>query len=212
MNKTALRLIPAVSLSLFATAALAHHPMGGETPDSFIDGLLSGLGHPVIGTDHLAFVIAVGLLAALARAPLWAPVLFVAGTLAGCLLALTGFELAITEWLVLASVLILGGAVALGHNRVGPLELGGFALAGLFHGMAYAEAVIGAEMTPVLAYLIGFALIQTAIAVGAMLAVKALWQGERLRLNARLAGAVVVGIGLAFIIEGIEGLIFPGVA
>ena len=31
---------------------------------AFVEGLLSGLGHPVIGLDHLAAVIAVGCLAA----------------------------------------------------------------------------------------------------------------------------------------------------
>jgi urease accessory protein len=120
--------------------------------------------------------------------------------------------LAINEWLVLASLLILGGAVALGHNRFGPLEMGGFTLAGLFHGMAYAEAVIGAEMGPIVAYLLGFSLIQAAIAIGAMLLVKSLWQNEKLALNARLGGAVVTGIAIAFTIEGVEGLIFSGVA
>ena len=29
-----------------------------------LHGLLSGIGHPIIGFDHLAFVIAVGLIAA----------------------------------------------------------------------------------------------------------------------------------------------------
>ena len=46
------------------SAALAHHPLGGMTPTSFTEGFLSGIGHPVIGFDHLAFVIAVGLIAA----------------------------------------------------------------------------------------------------------------------------------------------------
>jgi urease accessory protein len=34
--------------------------MGGTAPLTFIDGLLSGLGHPVIGPDHLAFLLAIG--------------------------------------------------------------------------------------------------------------------------------------------------------
>jgi urease accessory protein len=31
-----------------ATPALAHHAMDGQTPSTFVQGLLSGLGHPVI--------------------------------------------------------------------------------------------------------------------------------------------------------------------
>src|SRR5215510_12231222 len=40
------------ALSLFATSAFAHHVMGGKTPSTFVEGLLSGVGHPVIGPDH----------------------------------------------------------------------------------------------------------------------------------------------------------------
>jgi urease accessory protein len=40
------------------------------------------------------------------------------------------------------------------------------ALAGLFHGYAYGEAVVGAGMDPIMAYLAGLCLIQMAIAVG----------------------------------------------
>ena len=40
---------------LSASPAAAHHPMGGTPPSTFVEGLLSGFGHPVIGPDHLAF-------------------------------------------------------------------------------------------------------------------------------------------------------------
>src|SRR5262245_65599030 len=55
----------AALIALFvADPALAHHAMDGATPTTFWHGLLSGLGHPVIGLDHLAAIIAVGCLAA----------------------------------------------------------------------------------------------------------------------------------------------------
>ena len=47
-----------------AGTAFAHHPLGGMIPQNFMQGFLSGIGHPVIGFDHLAFVVAVGLIAA----------------------------------------------------------------------------------------------------------------------------------------------------
>ncbi|HET9176699.1 MAG TPA: HupE/UreJ family protein, partial [Pseudolabrys sp.] len=43
-----------------ATNASAHHVMGGRMPATFMDGFLSGLGHPIIGIDHFAAVVAVG--------------------------------------------------------------------------------------------------------------------------------------------------------
>ena len=59
--------IVASALAVSATAALAlapsahaHHPMGGATPGNLFEGLASGLAHPVIGLDHLLFILAVG--------------------------------------------------------------------------------------------------------------------------------------------------------
>ena len=55
-------------LVLSVTPAFAHHVMGGRTPATFAEGILSGLGHPIIGVDHFAAVVAVGCLAAAHRA------------------------------------------------------------------------------------------------------------------------------------------------
>jgi urease accessory protein len=51
-----------VGAGLLANAgtASAHHLMGGKIPSSFAEGVASGLGHPIIGPDHLAFLIALG--------------------------------------------------------------------------------------------------------------------------------------------------------
>ena len=42
---------------VIAQPAWAHHPMGGTLPQTFLQGLLSGFGHPVIGVDHLAAIV-----------------------------------------------------------------------------------------------------------------------------------------------------------
>src|SRR6267378_3447944 len=56
----------AAGVAMLAPAeALAHHVMGGKVPVTFMQGLLSGLGHPIIGLDHFAAVVGVGILAAL---------------------------------------------------------------------------------------------------------------------------------------------------
>lgn len=214
MIRAASRLVAAAT-ALVATAvpAFAHHAMGGETPVSLLEGFVTGVAHPVIGLDHLAFTIAVGLLVALAGAPLYAPLLFVGGTLLGCLAFLSGIALPITEWLIVLSVVGLGIAVAAGHRRVRPLELGLFAVVGLFHGMAYANGIIGAEAAPLVAYLIGFAAVQAAIAMGVVLALRAVWgAGDKLAMPARLAGAAVAGIGFTFAFEAVESLLLPAIA
>ncbi|MGV3650421.1 MAG: HupE/UreJ family protein [Devosia sp.] len=212
MTKAASRLaLAAIGIFALSSPSFAHHAMGGETPTSLFEGLVTGMAHPVIGLDHLAFVVAVGLLAAVAGAPLFAPLLFVGGTLLGCAAFLSGISFAFTEWLIVLSVLALGLAIAAGHSKVRPAELGLFALAGLFHGMAYAEGIIGAEAAPLAAYLFGFAIVQAAIAIGIMLAFKALGTA-RTPLTARLAGAMVAGIGFTFAFEAVESLLLPAIA
>src|SRR6185437_11758768 len=68
MNRQLPRLALGLALSAFGSVpAFAHHVMGGRMPATFGEGILSGLGHPVIGLDHLAAVIAVGCLAAAHR-------------------------------------------------------------------------------------------------------------------------------------------------
>ena len=73
----------AVALLAAAEPAFAHHLMGGKIPATFGEGILSGLGHPVIGIDHLAAVVAVGCLAAAHRAGALLAVAFVVAMMCG---------------------------------------------------------------------------------------------------------------------------------
>jgi urease accessory protein len=192
---------------LAASPALAHHPMGGEPPQTLWHGLLSGLAHPVIGLDHLAFVVLAGLAAALAGRGLTGALAFVCATLLGTGVLLAGIELPLVELLIAASVVVLAALLLIGRDLSGPVALGGFALAGLFHGWAYGEAVVGAEPMPIVAYLIGFGIVQTAIAWGvARLATQALMRPEG-AMQAKITAAICLGIGFTFAFETVEGLI-----
>lgn len=213
MIKTGFAGLAAIGMLLLsATFALAHHPMGGALPQTFWHGLLSGIGHPVIGIDHLAFVIAAGIAAALAGPRVRLAAVFIAATVAGCLLtAAGGVTLPLTEVVIAASVLLVGGLLMAGTTVPVSVFTVLFAVAGLYHGSAYAGAIVGAEATPLLAYLIGFGLVQFAIMVAAG------WAAGRARahvdgaaLEPRLAGAVVAGVGLTFLVEHAERIMFPG--
>jgi urease accessory protein len=195
----ALRILAAAAaLAIPPGAALAHHPMGGAAPATAWEGLLSGVAHPVIGLDHLAFVIAAGLLAAGVASRggrIALPLLFLGTGAAGTLLHLAGIGLGPVEALVAASLLGAGGLLL--AKRTAPPPLGAlaalFAAAGLFHGHAFAEAVVGSQAGPVLAYLIGLAAIQAAIAFGAMGLAR---QFSRARVPLRRwAGAAACAVG-----------------
>lgn len=192
---------------LLATPALAHHPMGGAAPQTLWHGLLSGVAHPVIGLDHLAFVVLAGLAAALAGRGLSGALAFVAATLAGAGVHLAGVALPMAELVIAGSVIVLGALLLTGRDLSGTAALGGFAVAGLFHGWAYGAAVVGSEPMPVVAYLLGFGLVQAVIAAGvAWLTAQALMRPQG-AMQARLAAAVCLGIGLTFAVETVEGLL-----
>lgn len=192
---------------LAASPALAHHPMGGEAPQTIFHGLISGLAHPVIGLDHLAFIVLIGLAAAFASRSMTGPVAFIVATLAGTGVHLAGVTLPMAELVIMASVVILGALLVMGRQVSGPVALAGFAAAGIFHGWAYGEAVIGSTPMPVFAYLVGFGVIQFAIAAGvALFAGKMVQQGEG-PVKARLAAAVCMGVGLTFLFETVEHMI-----
>lgn len=192
---------------LLATPALAHHPLGGEAPQTLFHGLISGLAHPVIGLDHLAFVVLAGLAAAFAGRALSAPLAFIAATLLGTAVHLAGVALPLAELVIAASVVVLGALLVIGRQVAGPVALAGFALAGVFHGWGYGAAVIGATPMPIFAYLLGFGVIQLAIIMAvAQGAGKMLAQGQG-QIQARLAAAVCLGVGLAFMAETLEHMI-----
>ena len=202
----------AAAVAASSSLALAHHPIGGAMPDTLASGLLSGLGHPVIGLDHLAFIIGAGIAAALAGSRLLLPALFIAATVVGCLLvAAGGIGLPAAEYVIAASVAAIG-VMLMSGVRFGAAAFGAlFAIAGLFHGGAYAEAVIGAETTPLLAYLAGFAFVQFAIMATAAWATGMAAQAPgQVATHPRLAGAVVAGVGATFLVEHVEKLAFAG--
>ena len=203
LRRTAFLAIPAFLLTL--APASAHHLMDGETPSTFGEGLLSGLGHPVIGPDHLAFLIAVGIAVGAGGLSLALPLVFVAASALGVALHVGGFDLPGAELIVAASVILAG--VLLARGRALPLAAWAclFGVAGLAHGYAYGESIFGAEPTPLWAYLLGLVAIQSALTIG--IALMARRSGAQVSAIApRLAGAAIVGVGLMALI----GQLMPG--
>lgn len=198
------KILPTAALGMIGsiTPAFAHHPMGGATPSTFTEGLLSGIGHPIIGLDHLAFVIGVGLIALMLGRRFTAPLAFIGATLAGVAVHLAAISLPAVETVIALSVLLIGALVVSGAKLPLLASIALFATAGLFHGFAYGEAIFGAETTPLLAYLLGFAAIQYVIAIGVGYAVQGFADlTERALTNTRIAGGVVAGVGLVFVVE-----------
>lgn len=196
-----------------AAPAFAHHAMDGVLPATLEQGLISGLAHPVIGLDHLAFVAGVGLASAFLPYGVLLIGAFIVATLAGCGLHLLEANLPAAEIVIAASVLVVGVAIMSGRQLSAALALVLFALAGLFHGYAYGESIVGAEQTPLAAYLAGFATIQFAIAFVVMAIAKTVTaDAPAAPVQLRVAGGMIAGVGLTFLFENLQALILPGAA
>jgi urease accessory protein len=159
----------AAAIAALPLPASAHHFMDAGLPQTFAQGFLSGLAHPVIGLDHAAFIVGAGFFLALVERGRWGVLAMIGGSLLGAALHLLGIGLPWGEAGVALSVILVGGLV-MARRRIEISWLsGGLALAGVLHGHAYAETIFGAEATPLVAYLAGFSLVQLGIAVAALL-------------------------------------------
>jgi urease accessory protein len=188
-----------------APAALAHHVMGRELPGTAWHGLLSGLGHPIIGLDHLAFIVGVGLISHLAGRIVLLPALFVLGTAMGCFAHLQRLDLPSPELAIALTLAVAAGIVA-ARLRVPAMAAAIlFVAVGGLHGYAYGESIVGAEATPLAAYVVGFAAIQYTVAVASALALRrivaAAYLGEA--AATRLAGAAMALVAAGAIIGAV---------
>lgn len=190
----------ALVASVTPAVAWAHHGMDGKTPATLLDGLLSGLAHPVIGIDHLAMVLLIGAYCAATRQGLKPLVAFVSAGMLGCLVHAARWDLPQAEAGVGASLVLLGIAACAVVRPRRPLAIALLGLFGVLHGYAYGESIVGAEPTPLVAYLVGLSLVQCAVGALAWRAARPRNDGalDPTRLNVlRALGLAGAAIGAA---------------
>lgn len=189
----------AVLLAAGASSAHAHHVMDYATPATALEGLLSGLGHPVIGVDHLLFIAGAGVLAARLKRGYLLPLVFVVASVAVAGMRYLGVDVGLDELWIAGSLVVLGAIMFAAREPAGGVVAGLFLVTGALHGYALAEAIVGAERTPFVAYLAGLTLIQSAIALAAWwIATWLATHRPRVPIQ-RLVGAAVGAAGLVFI-------------
>lgn len=162
--KTVLRAI-LVSLLLAPATAFAHSGVPGHE-----HGFTNGFLHPLGGLDHLLAMVAVGLLAAhLGGRALWlVPLSFVTLMAAGGAIGFADIRVPYVEFLIAASVVVLGALVAFRANlplAAAMLIAGFFAI---FHGQAHG-AELPAGNSP-LSYAAGFLLATALLHLAGILA------------------------------------------
>ena len=185
---------------LLATAgtASAHHLMGGKIPSTFADGILSGLGHPIIGPDHLAFLVALGIAVGVGGLSFATPFLFLVAMACGVAAHVAAFSIPASEMIVALSVIVAGVLLALDRRIPASGWAAIFSIAGFFHGYAYGESIYGAETMPLAAYLVGLVAVQTVLVLAIALATRAVWKVSA--IGPRLVGAAICGVGLTVLV------------
>ena len=193
--------LAAAGLFVSAGTASAHHLMGWRTPSTFAEGILSGVGHLIIGPDHLAFLVALGIAVGGSRISLVNPFLFLVAMACGVVAHVAAVNIPAAESIVAVSVLVAGVLLALDRRIPAGWWLAIFAVAGFFHGYAYGESIYGAEPAPLIAYLVGLVAVQTALAVGVAFAARSVWTASG--IAPRLVGAAISGVGFAVLVAQI---------
>ena len=175
--------------------ALAHHPfaMGDSSELNTIQGFVSGVGHPLLGPDHLLFLIAIGFVG-LTKPLRWVmPLLTVGlvGSMASQFISLPSSLEVWAEALVSLS-LVVEGCVIL-NILPSWLLLPSVGL----HGYLLGAAIVGAEPTPLFAYFLGLVIAQGIFLTLIALASKRFSSWAAASHKTVLAG-IWIGIGTAF--------------
>lgn len=144
----------ALSIALFAMAASATilaHEGGG-----IAGGFASGFMHPILGWDHVAAMIAVGLWGAFLGSPsIWVlPIVFPLVMAIGGAMGVVGIPVPAVETGIAASAVVLGAMVAFAIRPpiwIAAIIVGAFAI---FHGHAHGTELPGAANA--IAYSVGF--------------------------------------------------------
>ncbi|MEM7546201.1 MAG: HupE/UreJ family protein [Pseudomonadota bacterium] len=205
-------LLSAGLIAAGAAPALAHHPLGGLPMETFAHGALSGIGHPLLGFDHLLFVIGVGMVAVFTGHRYLAPAAYIGAMVIGCLISAAGIGVPIAEAAIALSLLAVGFIALRGLALALAPAAALFAVFGIFHGAAFGEAIAaqeaGAGTSVLIGYLLGLGIVQYGIALGAGYAITAFFKvREAMAIEARLAGAMVAGVGLFLSLEIAEGMV-----
>ncbi len=204
------KLLAIAAATFAATPALAHHPLGGLPMETFTHGMLSGVGHPILGFDHMFFVIAMGIAALFTAQRYLTPAAYIGAMLVGCGLMYAGIGMPVKETVIAISLLAMGGVVLSGRSLGAGAAIALFAGFGLFHGSAFGDSIAAQEggigAAVLVGYLVGLGVTQYAIALAAgWVAEKVLGATEATAINARLVGAMVAGVGVFLCLDIIEG-------
>lgn len=177
---------------------LTQSPAWAHTAAGTVDGFLSGFMHPLYGRDHVAAMVAVGILGAfLGRPAIWLlPVVFPLVMAFGGMLGILGVPLPGIEPGIALSSIVLGSLIVLAIRPplwVAVILVAAFAI---FHGYAHGAELPNAANP--LAYSVGFVL-STGLLHLCGIAIGELIRWPWGKIVARAAGGLIALTGVGFL-------------
>ena len=188
----ALGIIP---LLLLGSPAFAHHPfgMGDSSQLTGWTGLVSGIGHPLLGPDHLLFLLAISFIG-LKRPIAWILPMLAIGLGGSLISQFIPLPDAVAPWAeaLVSLSLVAEGFIAL---SVAPATW----LLPLFglHGFLLGSTIVGAEPTPLLTYFLGL-LIGQGVLLALVCSLSKTVINRLGEQGRRLGAGIWIGIGIAF--------------
>ena len=188
----ALGIIP---LLLLGSPAFAHHPfgMGDSSQLTGWTGLVSGVGHPLLGPDHLLFLLAISFIG-LKRPIAWILPMLAIGLGGSLISQFIPLPDAVAPWAeaLVSLSLVAEGFIALSVAPANWL----LPLFGL-HGFLLGSTIVGAEPTPLLTYFLGL-LIGQGVLLALVCSLSKTVINRLGEQGRRLGAGIWIGIGIAF--------------
>ena len=189
----------------------AHHPLAGQKMETFYHGLISGIGHPILGFDHLFFIIGVGILSLLAKKVFLGPMSFIIGMMVGLFIIISGYNLFLVEFIIAISLLLIGVFIISGKKVNFSFISSSLLVVGLFHGWAFGETIVGQENVNsyvLSGYLLGLSVIVWALSIASSIIYKNIYKVFDLNdIKVKVSGGIIAGVGAFLLLENIENRI-----
>ena len=167
--------------------------MGDSSQLTGWTGLVSGIGHPLLGPDHLLFLLAISFIG-LKRPIAWILPMLAIGLGGSLISQFIPLPDAVAPWAeaLVSLSLVAEGFIAL---SVAPATW----LLPLFglHGFLLGSTIVGAEPTPLLTYFFGL-LIGQAVLLGLVCSLSQTLVSRLGEQGRRLGAGIWIGIGIAF--------------
>jgi urease accessory protein len=190
--------LPGIIFATLIVMAMTTLPVFAHGGDGYGGGFIAGFTHPILGWDHVAAMVAVGLWGAFLGSPsIWIlPVVFPLVMAFGAVMGIAGLPVPAVETGIALSAVVLGLMIVFALKPqiwIAAVIVGAFAV---FHGYAHGTEL--PNTVSAFAYAVGFVVstgLLHLIGIGFGLLVK--WPAGRLAVRA--AGGVISLAGVAFL-------------